>query len=281
MNKINLKNCTFLIPVKIEHPDRYRNAYSVLGFLNHHFKTNVIIYEVSENGESRLDFLDKLENLKINHSINLLPASEPFHRTKYLNIMLDQVETPVVANYDIDVLMPVESYVECRNSILKGEVDVYYPYVFGMGQYQIPTYISRNEFNTNFTPNSLLSETLEHQVKWESVPLFYSEYGHCIFFNTEVYRKGGAENEEFKSYGPEDQERGVRFEKLGYSVKWLDSVIFHFEHHRGNDSSHTNPFMEHNNSLFQRISNMNENDLAQYYSEIFYREEYKKMNQSK
>ena len=53
----NLKNCTFMIPVRIEHQDRYNNAKSVLGFLNHHFETNVIIYEVSESGESKLDFL--------------------------------------------------------------------------------------------------------------------------------------------------------------------------------------------------------------------------------
>lgn len=281
MKTINLKNCTFLIPVKVEHSDRYRNAYSVLGFLNHHFKTNVIIYEASEDGESRLDFLGELKNLNIKHTVNLLPAGESFHRTKYLNIMLEQVETPVVANYDIDVILPVESYVKCRNSIIKGKADVYYPYVFGRGQYQIPEYVTRNQFNLDFNPESLLSEILSHQVNWESVPLYYSEYGHCIFFDTETYRKGGGENEEFKSYGPEDKERGIRFKKLGYSVKWLDSVIFHFEHHRGNDSSQANPYIDHNNSLFKRISEMSEKDLEKYYSEVPYRKEYEKMNNSK
>jgi hypothetical protein len=88
----NLKDCTFMIPVRIEHQDRYNNAKSVLGFLNHHFETNVIIYEVSESGESKLDFLSGLKNLKIDHTIEILPIRKAFHRTKYLNIMLDKVK---------------------------------------------------------------------------------------------------------------------------------------------------------------------------------------------
>ena len=90
----NLKDCTFMIPVRIEHQDRYNNAKSVLGFLNHHFETNVSIYEVSESGESKLDFLSGLKNLKIDHIIETLPIRKAFHRTKYLNTMLDKVKTP-------------------------------------------------------------------------------------------------------------------------------------------------------------------------------------------
>jgi hypothetical protein len=105
---INLKNCTLIIPIKVEHSDRYRNAKTVLGFLNQHLETNVFIYEICEDGISKLDFLDDLKNLKIKHW-----KSEDegiFHRTKYLNIMLDDVQTPVVANYDIDVIIPAEFY---------------------------------------------------------------------------------------------------------------------------------------------------------------------------
>jgi hypothetical protein len=58
---IDLTQTTFIIPVKIEHQDRYRNAKTVLGFLNHHFNTNVFIFESSPDGISKLDFLDDLE----------------------------------------------------------------------------------------------------------------------------------------------------------------------------------------------------------------------------
>ena len=46
---INLKNTTFIIPLCIESPDRMNNSKIVLGFLNHHFNTNVIIHEITNN----------------------------------------------------------------------------------------------------------------------------------------------------------------------------------------------------------------------------------------
>ena len=128
---IDLKNCTLIIPIKVEHSDRYRNAKTVLGFLNHHLETNVFIYEICEDGISKLDFLDSLKNLKIKHW-----KSEDegiFHRTKYLNIMLDDVQTPVVANYDIDVIMPAKFYKKITYDITNGDSDVVYPYRVGPG----------------------------------------------------------------------------------------------------------------------------------------------------
>ena len=271
---IDLKDCTFIIPLRVEHDDRYRNAFSVLGFLNHHFETNVIIYEVSRDGESKLDFLQELGNLEIVHSVHGLPPVDFFHRTKYLNIMLDEVKTPVVVNYDIDVILPVESYVECRNSILRGDADVYYPYVFGLGQYKIEETIKRGKFHLDYNSGVLLDEILKRE-KSNEVPLYPAEYGHCVFFNTSEYRKFGGENEEFRSYGPEDRERALRFKKLGKEVKWLDGKVFHFEHWRGNDSSRKNPHLEDNQKLLSVLESMSSEELLNYYDSVEYRKKYK------
>jgi hypothetical protein len=275
----NLKNCTFMIPVRIEHQDRYNNAKSVLGFLNHHFETNVIIYEVSESGESKLDFLSGLKNLKIDHTIEILPVRKAFHRTKYLNIMLDKVETPVVVNYDIDVFLPPQSYLICRDRIIKGEVDVYYPYSFGTSQYQVPR-MDRTQFNLDFSPQTILTDLSNNSTR--GISRYYSEYGHCIFFNTEVYRKFGGENEEFISYGPEDKERGIRFKAFTDKVEWLDDVVFHFEHHRGNDSSLANPHTNTNNLLLGRIQSLiKDGGLAEYYLDRPYYKEYSKIGKDR
>jgi hypothetical protein len=276
---VNLKDCTFIIPLRIEHDDRYRNAFSVLGFLNHHFETNVIIYEISRDGESKLDFLQELGNLEISHSVHRLHPMDFFHRTEYLNIMLDKVKTPVVVNYDIDVILPVESYIECRDSILKGEVDVYYPYVFGLGQYRIEENINRKKFHLSYNTEDLLEEIIKRGTSKE-VPLYPSEYGHCIFFNTAEYRKFGGENEEFKSYGPEDRERSNRFKKLGKEVKWFDGKVFHFEHWRGNDSSRTNPHLDSNHKLLDTLESMSSEDLLNYYDNAEYRKKYKTLGKT-
>lgn len=273
----NLKDCTFMIPIRIEHQDRYNNAKSVLGFLNHHFQTNVIIYEVSESGESMIDFLPDLENLKIDHIIKPLSESEAFHRTRYLNVMLDKVKTPVVVNYDIDVFLPPQSYITCRDRIIKGEIDVYYPYSFGASQYQVLHSVDRTRFNLDFSIQSILPYMGSNGIK-----RYYSEYGHCIFFNTEVYREFGGENEEFISYGPEDKERGIRFKAFTDKVEWLDDVVFHFEHHRGNDSSLANPYTQPNNMLLGKIQSLvKDGGLVEYYWDRPYYKGYKKIGRNR
>ena len=265
-----------MIPVRIEHQDRYNNAKSVLGFLNHHFETNVIIYEVSESGESKLDFLSGLKNLKIDHTIETLPVRKSFHRTRYLNVMLDKVKTPVVVNYDIDVFLPPQSYITCRDRIVKGEVDVYYPYSFGASQYQVLPSVDRTRFNLDFSPQSILLDPPRGIIR------NLSEYGHCIFFNTDIYREFGGENEDFISYGPEDKERGIRFKAFTNKVEWLNDVVFHFEHHRGNDSSFTNPHLENNNLVFKRIQSMvKDGGLAEYYWDRPYYKEYSKIGKDR
>jgi hypothetical protein len=132
---IDLTKTTIIIPIKIEHKDRYRNAETVLNFLNLNLRTNIFIYEVSSNGETRLNFLESLENLTIKHKC--IPEEEFFHRTKYLNIMLDEVETPVVVNYDIDVLLSPQNFLNCQKDILEGKSKVIYPYELGNGQIMV------------------------------------------------------------------------------------------------------------------------------------------------
>ena len=48
----------------IESQDRYNNAVSVLGFLNHHFETNIIIHELITK-TTKLDFISTLNNCRV------------------------------------------------------------------------------------------------------------------------------------------------------------------------------------------------------------------------
>ena len=43
---IDLKNCTFIIPIRIESEDRMRNVVTVLAYLLKNFDTKVIVKEV-------------------------------------------------------------------------------------------------------------------------------------------------------------------------------------------------------------------------------------------
>ena len=44
---VDLSNCTFLIPVRLDFQERLENLDFVLKFINSNFKTNIYLYEES------------------------------------------------------------------------------------------------------------------------------------------------------------------------------------------------------------------------------------------
>jgi predicted glycosyltransferase involved in capsule biosynthesis len=265
----DLTKTTFIIPIKIEHADRLRNAKTVLGFLNKHTQTNVFIFEITDQGHTSLPFVSELKNLKIRYWIG--SQADVFHRTRYLNIMLDEVETPVVVNYDIDVILDSDNMLECQNRILKREADVIYPYELGNGQVQVLENFDYSGFENSGYDLKFINEsnqTNKHQ----------AECGHCIFFNTDIYRRLGGENENFVSYGPEDKERMYRFQKLGKKVEWRDGhFVYHFEHFRGTDSWVTNPYFAGNWKVFDNIKLLDDAGLSSHYVSQEYFSKYQKI----
>lgn len=265
---IDLKDITFIIPVRIESPDREANARITLNYLCTHLNTNIIILEHDSSPKMPEILKDiKQGRTKIEYRfIDNKEGTEIFHRTKFLNIMLDIVETPVVVNYDVDVLLRPEVYKQCRDLIVNDRMDLVYPYFWGTSQYQV-YYPGRDRVAASLSLDSLIPGDYN---------LNRSEYGHCQFFNTLSYRKGGMENEGFISYAPEDQERGYRFQKLGYKVMWNHAYVYHLEHTRGINSSSANPMMNVNNQLFEDIKRMSEQELALYYRNVEYLKQYRR-----
>lgn len=263
----DLRKTTFIIPLKIEHPDRYRNAKTVLGYLNYNFNTNVILYEISDTGKTKVDFLNDLTNLNIKHILD--KDTGIFHRTRYLNLMLSKVKTPVVVNYDVDVILTADNYLECQDDILNKKYDIIYPYEFGMGQIKVLSTFDYGLFSKDGKYDINL-------IGHSNSNICHSEYGHCIFFNTEIYKKYGGENENFISYGPEDRERGERFKNFRMNITWKKGFkVYHFEHSRGSDSSSDNPFFKKNNDLYNSLSNLHQ-EFPQKYREYYINPEYSK-----
>ena len=260
----NLKNTTFIIPVCIESQDRYNNSKTVLSYLNHHFETNVIVHEKTKD-ESKLNFLNELKNLKLTHITEKNDLGS-YHRTRQLNEMLNLVETNVVVNYDIDIILPIESYLKSVENILSGKYDFVYPYQLGYFQWEISRNFSRNIFENNFDVSSLDSSFLVN---------LSTGFGHCFFANTKSYVECFGENENFIAYGPEDEERPVRFNKLGYKVGREGDKIYHFEHSRTPFSSNKNNFFTSNTKLYERLVSMDKNELLNYYKNQEYIKKYK------
>lgn len=258
----NLENVTFIIPTFIESSDRFNNAKSTLGYLNNWFKTNVIIHEIIEDS-SRLDFLNDLKNLNIKHLTEKRDGMN-YHRTRQLNEMLNLVTTPITANYDIDVILPVQSYVDSQEMLLNDEADVVYPYGNGIWQKRVFQNFDRTDFNKLFD-YTLINNHFD---------LWNAYVGHCFFIKTDFYKKSGGENEKFIAYGPEDMERYDRFSKLEFNIKRINNYVFHFEHYRTSFSHEGNLDFNRNKQLYDFLSNMSKVDIEEYYKNIDYKKKY-------
>lgn len=276
MKKINLSNCTFIIPVRIDSNDRTRNLITVLCFLLSHFNTKIILKEVASQplvDEYILPQVKEFLDDDLRDFTYLFEKSDDseFHRMKIINEILDQVETDVAINYDSDVLLKPEIYEKSVNLILNENYDIIYPY--GFGEYQKQIY-ANDELVSDFLNNDFDFSILETREK-----IYMSQFGHVQFIKTKSYIDAGMENENFISWSPEDKERYFRFNKLGYKIGRIDSAfVYHLEHYRGQNSWFNNPHIMKNNQLWEHIQNLSVEQLRNYYQSQDYLNKYKCYN---
>tara|TARA_Y100001963_G_C6692800_1_gene405464 strand:- start:77 stop:895 length:819 start_codon:yes stop_codon:yes gene_type:complete len=271
--KKDLKDTTFIIPVRIESDDRLRNVITICCFLLENFDTKVILKEVDKESVFQKEALpqiteyveDAIENLTHIHEVPD-PDDPVFYRMRYLNEMLNMVETEVVVNYDSDVLLPHSSYIQAQD-LCKNEYDLIYPYGQGNWQYQI---FADDDLVSEFLSNDCDLTLLQKKSK-----IYDAQSGHVQFFRTSSYREGGMENENFRSWGPEDKERLHRFITLGYNIGRIKDWVYHLEHTRGNTDWVGNPYLRDNTILWEFLQSLNKEQLQQYYKEQKYLKKYK------
>lgn len=216
--KYDLTKTTFMIPLRIEHPDRLTNIKIIIKYLTTHFNTNIIILE--DGKKSHYEEME-LKNYKNIEYIFLENNENFFHRTKYLNYMLLNVKTPVVVNYDSDIVLSTNSYLKAQHLILNKNYDVVIPYSNPPGI----KYILQEDFHLlkeKYDVNDLKEvwnkkESISYKND-EELSYNMAGVGGCVFFNTQSYLSLGGENEDFKSWGAEDQERIYRFKRLNYKI---------------------------------------------------------------
>lgn len=260
---INLKDTTFIIPLRIESADRMRNVITSLCYLLSNFDTNIIVKE----GDSSpvflhhvlpqvKEFLEVEDIPNLTHVFEDTSASE-FHRTRYLNEMTHMATTKVVVNYDCDIILPLGTYIKAQEMIIDGPSDVVYPY--GFGNYARMAQVD-DEIVSEFLSEGFSIDLLESKSATNN-----ARFGFCQFFDREVYISGGGENEKFIAYAPEDEERAYRFKTLGYNVDRISEVVYHLEHSRTPNSWYNNPHMKRNFELWESIQKMGKQQLIDYY----------------
>jgi hypothetical protein len=229
-SRIDLTDCTFIIPVKIDHQDRADNLALVLAYLNKWFNTTIRVYETQDN---------------------------PFHRTKYLNIMANEANTPIIINFDCDVLCEPKQLLKGAEHIRNG-YDVVYPYDGTFAR--VPRY-HYDELMQSLSVQSIKGQHFVGMDK-KSKP----KLGGVVMHYRQSYLEAGGENEKFISWGDEDNERYHRFKTLGYKVTRTEGILYHIDHHIGVDSSAKNPYFTSNRLEWMKVRHMNKEQLKQYIS---------------
>jgi|688.fasta_scaffold08806_19 hypothetical protein len=245
--KINLKDVTFIIPIKLDSNDRLNNYTIVINHLTNLFDTNIIVCESDRNSNENL--------LKIHENIEYVfyeNKTDYFHRTKILNIMTKMAKTNIICNYDTDVVFPEQQYISSVNKIKKDNCTIVFPY--GGKFMNVPNKFFDLIKNNNF-----------YEIDEDLLELAHpNSLGGAFFFDKEKYTTVGLENENFMSWGFEDNERVSRLQKLNHQICRVPGLLFHLNHQRGVDSVPENPYYRKNMQEYGKINSMSKTDLESY-----------------
>lgn len=251
---------TFLIPIKIETEDRLRNVISSVSYLLKNVPAKILVKEVSDHPTFKFRALPEIKkhvdttNLKYFYDESKDPL---FCKSKVLNDLIVESDTEVVANYDADCILPITSYQKAYDAIKSGQVDVVYPY--GCGVYQWKTTYNEEVYN-NFI-NSLDTSVLD-----KNKTLYNSTIGWTQFIRREKYIESYMMNENFVSWGCEDDEFYYRMSVLGNRIARINDYVYHLEHSRTHNSWFTNPNFNENYRLWHTIKTFDKNQLINYYN---------------
>jgi len=224
----NRMELTFCMPVRIDSDDRLQNLLTVLDFFSRHIVAQYIVLEADDR--PKLSFLASHENLMY---VFMEDTNPVFHRTKYINQMLDLTETPYAAIWDVDAIVPINQLCEAY-ALLKKKEGAVMVYPFGGKFIMVNNYFStlfRKQKDTGLF------------VSGDMPILFmngYNSVGGGFLVNVALYKQCGGENEHFTGWGPEDGERYRRLEILGHRPDRVEGVLYHLHHERGLNSRYAN-----------------------------------------
>ena len=221
--KIDLKDTTFIIPVRLDSMIRLENLSLTLDNLESNFDTNIVIVEAAyyNNG-----ILQQLINPDI--SYRFIEEKDPiFHRTQHLNIISKEVDTAITGIWDADVIFESYQIIEAIQQLRENKCDFAYPY---NGQFLDTTEILRNHYLLNKDIGFLKKNIPKMNQLYSQRDKF--ALGGAFLISTEKYKLSGLENEEFYGWGVQDGERYYRWLILNYSMYRSEGPLFHLSHPR-------------------------------------------------
>jgi len=227
IKKIDLKDLSFLIPLRLDSIDRLENIVLIVDYIVQHFDTNIQILEASKFDNGILKKLLPTKTVQIEFVEDHDPI---FHRTHYINVLTQKVITPYCAVWDADVIVDSTQLNDSVQILREGLADFVYPYQ--MYFLDVPEIIKEHYHETRDI--NILKDNAGKMKKF-----YYPDpIGGAFLVNREKYIESGLENVKYYGWGIEDGERLNRWLKLGYKVQRVQGPLFHFSHSRGINSKY-------------------------------------------
>jgi len=196
-----LPDVTFVIPVRIDSPERSRNLDILIDFIIRHFDSTILIMEA--DSQQRYFLKNNTHRIRYFFEEDHRPV---FHRTRWMNHLYCKVDTPVIAGWDTDILASPEQINDTVEQVRYGNAVMGLPYNGYM-------YQTTDELVLLYQETKNLDVFI--QKTGELIPMYGDlSVGGGFIVDTEKYLQAGGENEYFPGWGPEDFERTKRIEIL-------------------------------------------------------------------
>ena len=222
--RFDLKDTTFIIPVRIDSIIRLENLLLTLDNLESNFDTNIVIIEAAYYNNH---MLRRLISDSIVH-VFVEDKDPVFHRTKHLNTISRDVNTAITGIWDADVILDRAQIIESILKIREKNCDFAYPYD---GRFLDTSDIIRNLYFM-FKKISILKKNTSKMKLQYSTNNTGNSIGGAFLISTEKYKLSGMENETFYGWGVEDAERYHRWLVMNYTIYRSSGAIFHLSHPR-------------------------------------------------
>ena len=170
--------------------------------------------------------------------------------------MTKMAQTPIVINFDADVIFPPIQLYKAVQMIRSGEYDFVYPYTKFA---RVPRNPHRKALQKHLDIGILALfsfKGMEDKAK--------TSYGGAVVYNKEKFIEAGMENENFKNWGREDFERIRRFKKLGYNTGRVSGNLYHIDHVKGDNSTRIHAHYRGNESEYMKVRDMSKEELLKY-----------------
>jgi len=237
MEKIDISDVTFTIPVRIDKDERLRHLITTVGKIQRDFKTNILIGELSNRATADLRRFCRLNNCGYVYFNTDKPY---FHRTKLLNDLARISTTPFIVNMDSDVAAEPNAIIESVTCLRETAYDIVIPY--------------------DGTVINIID-------KKHSIVTSKKACGGVVFWIRESFFRAGMENENFIDWGFEDNERLSRAKILGLAKRQLPAYkLYHLNHSttENYDGEMLTKYRENNREELKKIMKMEKKELIEY-----------------